>query len=208
MRLIVAGCEYTGKTTLVQALSKWGQARGIRFHMDDHFSVPDTQTLKDRADQEAMHAAPEAIKERFQRFQIAYHVRLLHKYENILLVGFHIEEAVYGQRYYYPGLGRSFEMPQSWEKDMPSDVILAMLTARPEVIEKRMADAPHEFAVVPANDIQTVLDAFQQEFRASWLMKKFQIDTSELSPDDLLPAFLDASMPYLNAKDLLLRMQR
>ena len=207
MRLIVIGCEYTGKSTLAQGLHKWGQDQGIRFHMDDHFSIPDSQTLKDPADKEAMYRAPEAIKERFQRFQIAYHVRLLNKYENILLVGFHIEEAVYGHRYYYPGQGKSFELPQAWEKDMPADTILVMLTARPEVIRARMESAPHEYPVVPAADIEEALEAFQTEFRASWLQKRFQIDTSDMAPEKLLLAFRDSSAPYLTAKDLILRAQ-
>jgi len=205
MRLIVIGCEYTGKSTLAQALHEWGQERGIRYHMDDHFALPDSQTLKDPADRRAMNEAPEAIKERFQRFQIAYHVRLLHKYENILLVGFHTEEAVYGHRYYYPGLGKSFELPQSWEKDMPGDTILAMLTARPEVVRARMESAPHDYSLVPPADVDEILEAFRVEFGRSWLQKRFQIDTSDLSPGELLPAFLDASAPYLTARDLILR---
>ena len=43
-----------------------------------------------------------AIKERFQRFQIVYHVRLLHRYRDILLGGFHIEEKVYGPKILLP----------------------------------------------------------------------------------------------------------
>ena len=54
MRVIAIGTEYTGKTTLVQAIQKWGMERGIRHHMDDHFSVPDQQTLTNPADQKAM----------------------------------------------------------------------------------------------------------------------------------------------------------
>ena len=56
-----------------------------------------------------MLALPGAIKERYQRFQVQYHVRLLHRYDDIILVGFHIEEAIYGPRYYYPGLEVTYE---------------------------------------------------------------------------------------------------
>ena len=38
-------------------------------------------------------AAP-GIKERFQRFQLLYHMHLMENYEHILLGGFHIEEQV------------------------------------------------------------------------------------------------------------------
>ncbi len=207
MRLIVVGCEYAGKTTLLDGLAQWGRERDIRYHVDDHFSIPDCQTLKDKADQKAIHRAPQAIKERFQRFQIAYHVRLLHKYQDILLAGFHIEEAVYGSRYYYPNLGKSFETPQSWERDMPPDTLLVLLSAGPEVIQRRMAECPHEYSILPGNHVQDILGEFQTEFQTSWLKRKFQIDTSDLSPDELLQAFLEASVPHLNAKDLLVRMQ-
>ena len=53
MRVIVAGCEYVGKTTLSQKMQEWGKEIGIRFHMDDHFSLPDTMHLSEE-DQKSM----------------------------------------------------------------------------------------------------------------------------------------------------------
>ena len=208
MRLIVVGCEYTGKTTLLQGLLKWGHDRGIHHHMDDHFTIPDCQMLKTAEDRETMLGIPQIIKERFQRFQVAYHVRLLHKYEHITLGGFHIEESVYGPRYYYPEIGRVAENPRAWEASMPPETMLALLTARPEVIEKRMEEAPHDYPVVPKADIQEVLDEFQAEFRLSWLRRKFQLDTSDLTPEGLLDAFMEASFPHLNERDMLVRMKK
>ena len=206
MRVIAIGTEYTGKTTLVQGIQKWGQERDISHHMDDHFSIPDQETLVNPADQQAMTELPSAIKERFQRFQIAYHVRLLHHYQHILLTGFHIEEMVYGQRYYYPDLARPVENPQSWEKDMPPDVILVHLTAGPDVIKQRMKDDPHEFPIVPEADIEEVQAAFQEEFGKSFLKTKFQIDTSDLDAEELLAAFLEQSFPHLTAADHAIRL--
>ena len=193
MRVIAIGTEYAGKTTLVQAVQKWGMERGIRHHMDDHFSIPDQQTLKDPAD---------------QRFQVAYHVRLVNKYQHVLLTGFHIEEMVYGQRYYYPDLARPVENPQAWEKDMPSDIILVHLTASPDVIKQRMKDDPHEYPIVPESDIEEIQAAFQEEFRKSFFKQKFQIDTSELDSNSLLQTFLDSSFPYLSAADHAIRIAK
>ena len=205
MRLILIGTEYAGKTTLSQALQQWGQDRNIRHHMDDHFTIPDCQMLKTKEDQEIMRGLPQVIKERYQRFQLAYHVRLLHKYEHIILAGFHIEETVYGPRYYYPDIGRVAETPAAWEAQMPPDTILILLTARPDVIEKRMADTPHEYAVVPKDEVQDVQREFQEEFRKSILKKKFQIDTSDLTLEGLLDAFFDASIQHITVKDHLIR---
>ncbi|MCZ6633334.1 MAG: hypothetical protein O7G87_08005 [bacterium] len=208
MRVIVIGTEYTGKSTLVQAIQNWASERGIHHHMDDHFTVPDQQTLKDRSDQEAMVNVPSPIKERFQRFQIAYHVRLVKNYQHVLLTGFHIEEAVYGQRYYYPDLARAVENPQAWEKDMPTDIILVLLTASADAIKQRMKDDPHDFPVVPEEDIEEVQDAFREEFRKSFFKQRFQIDTTDMTADDLLQAFLDGSFPHLSAADHAIRQAK
>ncbi|MFT5366794.1 MAG: thymidylate kinase [Candidatus Latescibacterota bacterium] len=205
MRVIIVGTEYTGKSTLANALQQWGMECGIRHHMDDHFSVPDQQTLKDPVDQKAMTEVPESIMERFQRFQIAYHVRLINKYEHIILTGFHTEEAVYGQRYYYPGLARPIEHPQSWEQDMPKDTILVLLNTNADVIKQRMQNDPHEYNIVPESDIEACQEAFQEEFRKSLFKKKFQIDTSDLDAKSLLQAFLDGSYGFLGAADLVIR---
>ncbi len=120
MRIVAIGCEYTGKTILFQGLMAWGHDRGIHHHLDDHFSIPDCQMLKSKEDQETMRSLPQILKERYQRFQLAYHVRLINKYEHILLGGFHIEEYIYGPRYYYPDIGRIAETPRAWEVSRPT----------------------------------------------------------------------------------------
>ncbi len=206
MRIVAIGCEYTGKTILFQGLMAWGHDRGIHHHLDDHFSIPDCQMLKSKEDQETMRGLPQILKERYQRFQLAYHVRLINKYEHILLGGFHIEEYIYGPRYYYPDIGRIAETPRAWEVNMPPDTILVHLTARPDVIEKRMEETPHDYPVVPKGDIQEILAQFQQEFRSSWIKRKFEIDTSDLSPDGLLQTFLKESVAHLDTRDFLIRM--
>src|SRR5262249_30487958 len=154
-----------------------------------------------KEDREVMVALPPVLKERFQRFQVAYHVRLVRKYEHILLGGFHIEEAVYGPRFYYPGR-RAGEL-REFEAEMPEDTLLVLLAAKPEVIRRRMREAPHDYAIVPEADIEAVQTQFEEEFRASWIRHKFRIDTSELTPDELLQQFLSASLPHLSVRDTL-----
>lgn len=203
MRLILTGTEYTGKSTLASALHQWGLTHGHHFHMDDHFTVPDA-SLRTAEEKRAALSAPPAMKERFQRFQIYYHVRLLHQYEDIILVGFHSEEAVYGPRYYYPG-GR---LPQDYhrqiEKECPRDTILASLWARPEVLRARMKAAPHPYQTVADGEVEAVQTAFEQEFVASWFKHKFRLDSSDLAPDQILGAFLSAVKSRLGERDLLL----
>ena len=202
MRVVVVGCEYTGVSTLISQLDSWGKARGIQHHLDDHFTIPDAFHLSD-AEQEAMLTMLPAIKERFQRFQLVYHVRLLHRYQHILMGGFHIEEAIYGPRYYYP------DKPQhvrEYEPDMPDDVLLVHLSATPSCIRQRMQDAPHPHTLVATEDVEEVLDAFALEVRQSWMRRKIVIDTSETSPEQLLETFLERSIPRLTAADAATRM--
>ena len=202
MRLIVVGCEYSGVTTLIEGLMEWGHERGIHHHLDDHFAIPDSQHLSSE-EAEAMFNLPPVLKERFQRMRLVYHVRLMHRYEHILLGGFHIEEEVYGPRYYYPDVPTAGV--REYEPKMPDDSILVLLNARPDVIETRMVAHPHEYTVIRQKDIPLLLERFQVQYRMSWIKHKFEIDTSDLTPAELLQTFLQRSVPHLNTRDLLQR---
>ena len=203
MRVVAVGCEYSGVSTLIDRIYAWGRERGINHHLDDHFTIPDASHL-DEEEQRAMLDMLPAIKERFQRFQIVYHIRLLYRYEHILMGGFHIEEAVYGPRYYYPGTNVHV---REYEPDMPDDVILVHLHARPEVIRRRSESDPHPHQMVPDSDVEEVLEQFRSEFAQSWIRRRFDIDTSDLTPGELLEQFLERSIPHLNPTDALTRVQ-
>ncbi len=202
MRIIAVGCEYYGVSTLIDQIDQWGKNRGIRHHLDDHFTIPDAYHL-DAEEQQAMLDMLPAIKERFQRFQIAYHIGVVGRHRHCLLGGFHIEEAVYGPRYYYPGKG--VEIRQV-ETELPDDVILVHLHARPEVIRQRMDNAPHPQPLVPSSDVQEILERFDQEVRQSWIRRRLEIDTSDLSPEQLLATFLEQVVPCLDSEDSLIRL--
>ena len=121
MRVIVVGCEYSGVTTLIEGIMDWGHERDINHHLDDHFTIPDRQHLAPEDRETMVHLSP-ALKERFQRMQLVYHIRLLHRLDHILLGGFHIEEAIYGPLYYYPG-GVASEIRNlgAFDSQSPSD---------------------------------------------------------------------------------------
>ncbi len=204
MRLIVVGCEYSGVTTLINNLYSWGNERGISHHLDDHFTIPDAFHL-DKVEQQGFINMLPAIKERFQRFQIVYHIRLMHKFDHILLGGFHIEEMVYGPKYYYPGIEIGV---REYEPDMPHDTILVHLHARPEVIRKRMETNPHPHQLVLSEDVPIILERFKDEVNQSWIKHKIDIDTSECTPNQLLDVYLEQSNPFLNVRDTLTRMEK
>jgi len=203
MRVIVVGCEYSGVSTLINGLMAWGDARGIHHHLDDHFTIPDSQHLEPVDSGMMLNLTP-LLKERFQRFQLVYHLRLLHLFEHILLGGFHIEEEIYGPHYYYPGV--STIGVREYEPEMPPDTILVHLTARADVIRARMQHKPHGHTLIQDGDIPMLLDQFRQKVRESWIKQKFEIDTSDLTPEQLRQAFLDRSLPHLNTRDMLTRL--
>ena len=204
MRIIAIGCEYSGVTTLLDGLHDWGQERSVDFHMDDHFTIPDAYHLSDQ-EQRAMLDMLPAIKERFQRFQIVYHVRLINNYQHILLGGFHLEEEVYGSLYYYPDL--TVSDTRKYESEMPDDAILVHLHARPEVIAQRLEQVPHPHTLINPDHIPMLLDRFAAEYRASWIKHKLEIDTSDLTPSDLLSTFFKEANPHFNTRDALLLLQ-
>lgn len=202
MRLILIGCEYVGKTTLANALEKWGLEQGRRFHMDDHFSIPDEFFLN-AEEQKAMVEMPPTIKERFQRFQIYYHLGVMEQQEDIILTGFHIEEAIYGPRYYYPGKAVA-AYHRRIEPQMPLDTVLVLLTAAPDIIRARMAATPHRYSLVQPTEVEEVQKQFEAEFTASRIRRKVRFDTSDLKPEEMLDRFLKVVRPKLNVRDLLL----
>ena len=197
MRVVAVGCEYSGVSTLIKGLDDWGRERGFQHHLDDHFTIPDAYHLSDE-EQGAMLDMLPAIKERFQRFQLVYHGRLLHRYRHILLGGFHIEEAIYGPRFYYPDKAQPV---REYEPDMPDNTMLVHLHAQPNVILERMEVSPHPHQLVPADDVSDILEAFAVEVRQSWIRRKVTIDTSDMTPEGLLDEFLLKSIPHLDAED-------
>ncbi len=149
MKLIITGCEHVGKTTLADGVSRWlADVTGYSRTFHDHFTVPSPEVADE--DRELFMKMSPAFKERFQRYQIAYHGggAFLSDADH-LLVGYHIEEAVFAPLYYgYGGQGRYAErsafarhIEQDIMKNAP-DTILVLLTARPEVIRERMRREP------------------------------------------------------------------
>ena len=66
----------------------------FNFHLDDHFTIPDSSLSKD--DRDTMLGLSPEFKERFQRFQMVYHIRLFSLYRDMVEVGFYSEDAIYG----------------------------------------------------------------------------------------------------------------
>ena len=103
MKLILVGCEYSGKTTLQLLISAWLQriTGSHRPFFHDHFGLPSANVHRFNSQypveiQDEIMALSPKLKEMFQRYVIEYHLgSSFYEYPDHGLVGFHIEEAVY-----------------------------------------------------------------------------------------------------------------
>ena len=152
MNIIMAGCEFAGKTTLADLIVKWcAHNLGSSSHFHDHFTIPSSE-LTGQASGEYKAAHPQ-IKEMLQRFMISYHVsESFYSNADHNLMGAHIEEAVYAPLYYgYGGKdsgapsrspeGQRTELARHYEEEIlerAPEVVLVLVEASPEVIRERM----------------------------------------------------------------------
>jgi hypothetical protein len=54
--------------------------------------------------------------------------------------------------------------------------------------------------------VPQILERFEQEVGKSWIRRKFAINTTELTPAQLLQTFLERSIPHLNPGDAATRL--
>ena len=171
MRLLLIGCEYTGKSTLAGNISRWMiETLGVslvRWH--DHFVVPrlDSHTIiraegSDAAigkaehdlntddDEEQIMSLRPNVLEQLQRHNIWRHLHPgLLSADDVLFINFYYAEAVYAPLYYGYGEPGSFadrsERAREWDQEMRAyapDMVLVLLTAAATTVAERMAARP------------------------------------------------------------------
>ena len=215
MKLIIVGCEHVGKTTLADGVSRWlAEITGYSRSFHDHFTVPSPEVSGQ--DRELFMQMSPKFKEKFQRYQINYHAGGAFSSDNDhMLVGYHIEEAVYAPLYYgYGGKGQYAErssfarrVEQDIMREAP-DTILVLLTASPDIIKARMRQDPmprdqsgRRPGLLRSEHVDDVLHQFEEEFTASLIRRKFRIDNSDLTPDETLSEFVWKAQKHLSALD-------
>ena len=162
-------------------------------------------------EQERILALSPNVKEMFQRYHIDYHLHdAFYQDPDYFTVGMHIEEAVYAPLYFDYGMegvyGNRKRFAQSVEHrliQIAPDTVLVLVTASPEVIRRRMREAPHENAVVQEKDIELVLRRFEEESERSSLTHKFVLDTSTATVKETLAEFVQKIKPHLTQTDRL-----
>ena len=110
MNIILTGIEYSGTTTLGQAIKEWFEgATGAEHGFHDHFKIPDVshRGFTEEEQQRVLDLSPR-LKETLQRHQLMYHVQpTFYQDGDLGTIGHHIEDAVYGPLYWgYGGPGQ------------------------------------------------------------------------------------------------------
>ena len=220
MKIILAGIEYVGTTTISRMLSDWKlKVMGEPFFMGlihDHSKLPHTSGHPDdttmEEQQQILDLSPK-LKEMYHRYGMYYH---LHHYvhEDDLTVGFHIEEAIYARRYYGYGLdGEPFDRNNVFVsienriKQITSDPIITVhLVAAPDVIRKRMSvlknNPEHTNSPLCSADIEDVMSDYEYFINKSDIGPVVKVNTSIDSPDDTLKKVVDLLQPHLTKMDL------
>ncbi len=147
---------------------------------------------------------------------INYHVSdAFYSHPDHNLMGLVIEEAVYAPLYYGYGCkdsgapkrspeGQRTEMARRIEAVMlerAPGTVLVLFKASPEVIKKRMVDAPHKHQVVQEADVEHVLERFEQEFKASLIQRRLVLDTTTATVKETLADFVEKYEPFHTEAD-------
>lgn len=224
MRVIIAGCEYVGKTTLAGQISRWmirsmglpsvrWHAHFVLPHLDRHVLVPDsgeTSTL-DREEVEVILQLPPFIKEQLQRYMIWRHLcnDMYRASDDYLMIDFYYGEAVYAPLYYgYGGSDDPFSdrrrRAREWDTEImmqAPDTVLVLLRASVEAVRRRMHLDPHDGSILKPDDVPIVLRRFEDEYAESQIERRFALDTSDSSPDRTFEEFLRQMRPHFTAID-------
>ncbi len=215
MNLVFVGCEYAGKSTIAAKVMEWAEETvGGTSHFHDHMSLPSSELVPEA--QESLLEVHPQVLEMFQRYMIEYHVSQgFYSNADHNLMGLVIEEAVYAPLYYgYGGKdsaaperspeGQRTQMARMIEATMvergPGSV-LVLFKAAPEVIRARMAAAPHRHQLVREDDVEYVLERFEEEFTASLIQRRFVLDTTAATEEETLAEFVANYEPFHTSAD-------
>jgi hypothetical protein len=213
MYLILAGCEYAGTTTLAHAINEWMQeTMGTEFKLiHDHFKLPDTKPHgPDLTPDEiaAFQRLSPRLTEVIQRHNLYYHTPWdSGSSEPFMGIGLYFEELVYAPLYY--GYGRDAfsdrrRRAREWDRallEFAPETVLVLLRASPEAIRERMRAAPRPDGVPREEDVERVIDLFEEQYASTELKHKLAIRTSGVTVAESVAEFAGKVSPFLTDED-------
>lgn len=219
MRVVLIGCEYAGKTTLASRISRLiveEMGHPLPMHQSgwhDHFVLPFSSSSVGDADEDAEQilAMKPSLLEKFSRYLIYYHFQhLIYTDNHDLLTNWYYGDAVYAPLYYgYGGSGEyadrqvmARQLDAEVMRAMP-DMVLVLMKASPAVIRQRKSENPHPYCVLQDEDVELVLQRFEEEYARSLIRRRFILDTTDAREEETFREFMHQMKPHLNERDLL-----
>ena len=83
------------------------------------------------------------------------------------------------------------------------EMVLVHVKAAPEVIRSRMKECPHKYPLVQEQDVELVLERFEDLVFCSLLGKRITIDTSTATVEESVAEFAEQIQPHLTIADRL-----
>ena len=215
MRLVIAGCEYSGTSTLTFAIDDWMyETMGVRFPLiHDHWKLPHTSghpqpDMTEDERRQILALSPE-LKEMTQRHSLYYHIQANSwNGPDWMSIGLHIDDGVYGPMYYgYGGDGEPHDrkvVSQQVESSIlrfAPDTVLVHVAASPEAILHRMEENPHEHSPVKSEDVHELLKRYEEASARSLFRRKIKLDTSESTVAESVAEFAKKIEPHLTEED-------
>ena len=217
MKILLAGIEYVGTTTIANSLRTWKEeVTGEPFTLiHDHSKLPHTSGHPDdttiEEQQQVLNLSPK-LKEMYHRYSIYYHI---HHYAGAddLTIGLHIEEAIYARKYFgYGQKGEPFDRDivfgqvERRIKQITTDpIIIIHLTADAEVIARRLSEmsdsAQHTNSPLKREDIPEIKSEYERLIARSDIGPKIHVDTSTDTPDETLKKITKLIEPHFTEHD-------
>lgn len=219
MRLIMVGCEYSGVRTLSQAILDWSmESMGAflnlpeEYRIHDHFRIPEIghpPSLSEEEHDQINNLSPR-LKEMIQRWNVFYHIPWAPNRNDVIFVGLYFEDNVYGPLYfdYIKNLGPDDPIMQTrnqfdkWFAENSPETVLVHVKCSPEQIRHRKKANPHEEELLKDEDVEYVLDRFQEEVDKSIIKNKIVLDTTNISLEQSLEEFKIKVDPFLTEHDI------
>lgn len=219
MRVILMGCEYTGKTTLAKGIARViteGMGDPLPMHQfgwHDHFVLPFSSSSIGEADEDAEQvlAMKPSLLEKFSRYLTYYHFQhVIYTDNHHLLTNWYYGDAVYAPIYYGYGAPGGFADRHAMARLLDAevmrvmpDMVLVQMTAGAETIHRRMVEGRHEYCFLKEEDVELLLGRFREEFSRSLIRRKFTLDTTDSTPEEALHAFMMQMKTHLHTRDLM-----
>ena len=150
------------------------------------------------------------LLEQLQRIMVwrhMHHTVIEEDASDSIQVGLHYAEAVYAPLYY--GYGRDsfsdrLRRARQWDRallEFAPETVLVLLRASPEAIRERMRASPRPDGVPREDDIEKVIDLFEEQYASTELKQKLAIRTSGVSVAESVAEFADRVEPFLTDED-------